>query len=805
MSNVAEIFDSMDYGPAPEDAKPALGWIESRSGQFGPFINGKFVTPENPSWFTAENPATGERLGEVAQSTQSEVDAAVKAARAAQKGWAKLPGFERAKYLYALARLLQKHARLFAVLESLDNGKPIRETRDIDVPLAARHFYYHAGWAQLLETEAPGHEPYGVAGQIIPWNFPLLMLSWKVAPALATGNTVVLKPAEQTNLTAQLFAELCLEAGLPKGVFNLVTGDGQVGAMIVRHDGIDKIAFTGSTEIGKLIRAETAGTAKGLTLELGGKSPFIVFDDADLDSAVEGVVDAIWFNQGEVCCGGSRLLVQESIHDAFVTKLKRRMDHLRLGDPLDKCVDVGAVVDKTQLQRITGLVRKAVDDGAEIYQTKGCPAQGCFYPPTLLTGIEPSDDIAQIEIFGPVLSVLTFRHQQDAIQIANNTRFGLAASVWSENINMALEMAPKLKAGVVWINTTNRFDAACGFGGYRESGYGREGGREGLYAYLKPIYLKNLKPSSPRRRGSSASSTAPGPLDPRLRGDDESGTIDRTAKLYIGGKQKRPDGNYSMPVHAPSGAFIGEAGEGNRKDIRDAVEAASAAAEGWARTSGHARAQILYYIAENLAARADEFSGRIKAMTESSSSTARREVDLATQRLFTYAAWADKYDGAVHNPPMRGVTLAMNEPMGVLGISCPDEAPFLSFISLLGPAMAMGNATVIIPSPLAPLAATDFIQVLETSDLPSGVVNIVTGERETLTKTLAEHNTVDALWYFGSSEGSRAVETASTGNLKQTWCGYGLARDWTKPEQAEGREFLRRATQVKNIWIPYGE
>jgi len=792
MTKVAEIFESMEYGPAPEADNAAKDWIKARKGKFVPFINGKFVAPTKASWFTAEAPATGEKLGQVMQSTQKEVDDAVKAARKAQPGWAALSGFERAKYLYALARLLQKHARLFAVLESLDNGKPIRETRDIDVPLCARHFYHHAGWAQLLDREVQGYEAYGVAGQIIPWNFPLLMLSWKVAPALATGNTVVLKPAEQTNLSAQLFAEITQEAGLPPGVFNLVTGDGKVGAAIVKHDGIDKLAFTGSTDIGRLIRKESAGSGKALTLELGGKSPFIVFDDADLDSAVEGLVDAIWFNQGEVCCAGSRLLVQESVYEKFIKKVKRRMANLRLGDPLDKCIDIGAIVDKTQVKRISSLVEKAKKDGATVYQVEGaCPTTGCYYPPTLITGVEVSDSIVQEEVFGPVLCALSFKNQQEAVDIANNTRFGLAAAVWSENINMALEIAPRLKAGVVWINTTNRFDAACGFGGYRESGYGREGGFEGLYAYMKPSVEKTLPLSKPVKKVAIKTTNVE--------------TIDRTAKNYIGGKQKRPDGNYQTKIVSPSGVFVGEVGEGNRKDIRDAVEAAAGAAGKWAGATNHNRAQILFYMAENLSYRAREFEDRLRSMTDCTPAAAKKEVELATQRLFLYAGWADKYEGRVHNPPMRGVTLAMNEALGKIGIVCPDEAPFLSFISLLAPAMAMGNASVIVPSEAYPLAATDFYQILETSDVPGGVVNIVTGPRDVLTKTLAEHDNLDALWYFGSKEGAKLVEANSVGNLKQTWVNYGKARDWTKNDQAEGREFLRRSVQVKNIWIPYGE
>ncbi|NBR35701.1 MAG: aldehyde dehydrogenase family protein, partial [Rhodobacteraceae bacterium] len=467
----------------------------------------------------------------------------------------------RARVLYALARLLQKHSRLFAVLETLDNGKPIRESRDVDIPLAQRHFYYHAGMAALMETELPDRVPIGVCGQIIPWNFPLLMLAWKIAPALAMGNTVVLKPAEYTPLTALLFAEICGQAGVPKGVINIVTGDGRVGEMIVAHDGIDKIAFTGSTDVGRKIRAATAGSGKALTLELGGKSPFIVFDDADLDSAVEGVVDAIWFNQGQVCCAGSRLLVQEGVANQFYAKLRARMSKLRIGNPLDKSIDMGAIVDATQLDRIRGMV-DACDIGEKHAFSGDLPNQGLFYPPTLITGLSTADTLMQDEIFGPVLVSMTFRTPSEAIALANNTRYGLAASIWSENINLALGIAPKIKAGVIWINGTNMFDAAAGFGGMRESGFGREGGWDGLYAYTEAkVPAKKIKPAVAKTVSNKDV------LD-----------IDRTAKLYIGGKQARPDGGYSKPIHDARGRLVGHMPIASRKDIRNAVEAAQAAA-----------------------------------------------------------------------------------------------------------------------------------------------------------------------------------------------------------------------------------
>jgi len=798
-TKIAEIFETMEYGPAPESSGTAKEWLAQHNSKFGHFINGKWVVPTKGKWFDTKNPATGEVLGKVSLGTKTDVDNAVKAARKAQKSWAALEGFQRAKYLYAIARLIQKNSRLLAVIESLDNGKPIRETRDLDVNLAARHFYHHAGWAQILDTEFPGYEAYGVVGQVIPWNFPFLMLAWKIAPALAAGNTVVLKPAEPTPLTAVLFAELCEEAGLPPGVVNIVQGDGSTGAEIVKHPDINKIAFTGSTDVGRVIRNATAGTGKGLTLELGGKSPTIVFENADLDSAVEGVVDGIWFNQGEVCCAGSRLLLQEGIAEKMIAKLKERMTHMRVGSPLDKAIDMGAIISQEQYDKIDSMVKQGVREGATLVQPgkDSCP-KGCFYPPTMLTNVQPASTVAQEEIFGPVVSVMTFRTPEEAVLLANNSRFGLAASIWSENINLALDVAPKIKAGVVWINSTNMFDAACGFGGYRESGFGREGGREGMYSYLKPSFLKSLPVYKENKAKLSAAKHTPAPVEGLAN-------IDRTAKLYIGGKQARPDGAYSLGITDKKGKLLGQVGEGNRKDIRNAVEAAKKA-EGWSKSAHHLRAQILYYIAENLSTRKDEFKKRIVQMTGVTPVAAAKEVDESIRRLFTYAAWADKYDGDVHYPPARLVSVAMKESVGILGLVCPDEAPLLGFVSLFAPAMAMGNRSVIIPSEKYPLSATDFYQIFDTSDVPAGVVNIVTGDRATLTKTLAEHDELDGLWYFGSDvSGSELVEKSSTGNLKRTWVNNGKQRDWLDRVEAEGEEFLRHAVEIKNVWIPYGE
>ena len=478
---VADIFE---YAPAPESRS-----VVKLKSEYGLFINGKWVAPLSKKKFPSVNPATEEILAKVSQANSADVDKAVKAARAAyNKVWSKTKPKERAKYLFRIARLLQERSREFAVLESLDNGKPIRETRDVDVPLSAAHFFYHAGWADKLEYAGYGDDPkpYGVVAQIIPWNFPLLMLAWKVAPALATGNTVVLKPAETTPLTALLFAEICEQAELPAGVVNILTGDGTTGAALVNHSDIDKVAFTGSTEVGKLIANSIAERGIPATLELGGKGANIVFDDAPIDEAVEGIINGIFFNQGHVCCAGSRLLLQESIVDDFLTKLQSRMKKIRVGDPLDKNTDLGAINSAAQLSKIKELSESGTKEGASIWSAPcALPNKGFWYPPTLFTGVTQAHRIAREEIFGPVLSVLTFRTPNEAIEKANNTPFGLSAGIWTEKGSKILWAAQELKAGVIWANTFNKFDPASPFGGYKESGWGREGGRHGLAAYIK--------------------------------------------------------------------------------------------------------------------------------------------------------------------------------------------------------------------------------------------------------------------------------------------------------------------------------
>jgi aldehyde dehydrogenase (NAD+) len=769
--SIETIFDTMDYGTAPEDRRAALQWIADHGGISGPYVNGTWGPFRDD--MPVCNPATGEKLAGMTITSADEVAAAVAAARKAQPAWEASGGPARARVLYAIARLMQKHARLLSVMESLDNGKPIRESRDIDIPLAIRHFYHHAGHAQLMPTALADRVALGVCGQIIPWNFPLLMLAWKIAPALAMGNTVVLKPAEYTPMTAMLFANICAQAGVPPGVVNIITGDGSTGEALTASN-VDKIAFTGSTAVGRRIQNATATSSKSLTLELGGKSPYIVFDDADIDSAIEGLVDAIWFNQGQVCCAGSRLLVHEAIADDFHHRLKARMDKLRIGDPLDKSIDVGAIVDPIQLAQIQRLV--AANDAGETYHANTPVPEGCFYPPTLITGLHAADTLMQEEIFGPVLVSTTFRTQAEAIEIANNTKYGLAATIWTENINLALDIAPKLVAGVVWVNATNLFDAAAGFGGLRESGFGREGGWEGLQAYSKP-----------------ATAIAPPASIAAFSGQGTTGeTVDRTAKLYIGGKQTRPDSGYSQAVFGAKGLLLGHAPMASRKDIRNAIQAQAAC--GWSKISGHLRAQILYYIAENLTAQATGFAARLDAMT--GTTTGASEVDAAVDILFTYAAWADKFEGRAKSVPIRGVALAMREPVGRIAALCPDAAPLLGLVMPMAAALSTGNTITLCASQPFPLAATDFYHIIEASDVPAGAVNILTGSQADLAPHLGAHMDIDSVWCLSGEGATQAVKAKASSNIKRVWTG-------AAPE--DHLSWLDAGTEIKTIWIPYGE
>ena len=690
----------------------------------------------------------------------------------------RLVAHARSRYLYALARQVQKHSRLLAVLETLDNGKPIRESRDIDIPLVARHFYHHAGWAQILAQEFPDFTACGVVGQIIPWNFPLLMLAWKIAPALATGNTVVLKPAEFTPLSALAFAGICQEIGLPAGVVNIVTGDGSTGEALVKHPDVDKIAFTGSTEVGRAIRRATAASHKRLSLELGGKSPFIVFEDADLDSVVEGLVDGIWFNQGQVCCAGSRLLMQESIAEPLIARIRDRMSRLRVGSPLDKAIDIGAIVARVQLDRIQKLVEQGIAEGATCWQPElQMPSQWFVFPTN--TAEQRASDVDR-RAAGDFWTGAGGDDVPHSARKRSNSRT-TPCTDWLRVCGARTSTWPcmwlrRLKAGVVWVNCTNLFDAACGFGGYRESGYGREGGREGLVEYLEPIWFKNA-PMLP--------SAGDGP---ERIGEDETDTsipaIDRTVKLYIGGKQARPDSGYSHAGARPRTAnrwvkFRWEIAK--TFGMRWKRRARQAGGQGALPTTGH---RFFITWRENLSQRRDEIARRLaQAVGEGQASA---EVNAGIERIFSYAAWADKFDGAVHNPPFRNIAIAMHEALGTVGVICPREAPLLGFLSVVMPLLAMGNTVIAVPSETYPLITGDLYQLFDTSDLPGGAVNLVTGYASQLLKVLAEHDDVDAIWCFGDEANAAAAKSFSTGNLKQVFTNEGRAIDWFDVKHGRG-------------------
>lgn len=801
---LSSLIDRLDYGPAPESESKTRDWLKGHNCRFSHYINGEWQPPKDGKHLTTINPAkSDEVLAEIALGTKDDVDAAVDAAERAFPSWSTLSGHQRARYLYGIARSVAKHARVFAVLESLDNGKPIRETRDIDVPVVIRHFYYHAGWAQTMEHEFPGYHPGGVIAQIIPWNFPFLMLAWKIAPAIAAGNTVVIKPSKSTPLTALLLADVLMnEVHLPPGVVNIITGDSRTGTMLYEHPIPWKVTFTGSTEVGRIIRKGTAGSGKHLTMELGGKSPFIVFDSADLDSAIEGVVNGIWFNQGQVCCAGSRLLVQEGIHNDFVNRLKRRMRKLRVGNPLDKAVDMGAISNAEQLKKITEMIEIGKKEGAVMWQPDnvGCPKGGYYLPPTLFTGVEPSQTIAQEEIFGPVLVTLTFRTPSEAIQLANNTRYGLAASIWSQDIDTAMDVARRVKAGTVWINSTNLFDAAAGFGGYRESGYGREGGREGMYDVL--VDDKHTFDSTGDGSGAKGMVSDRWPkLETVTERGMASHDVDRTFRFLIGGALVRPDQAGSYSITSPTGELLAVVGEANRKDVRNAVEAARQAFPSWSETSAHLRAQILFFLAENLAVERERFAGALAAQTGCTREEGKAEVEQAISRLFDFAAYADKFGGTVQPVLGRRLVVGLREPVGVIGIRASDDSPLLGMISVVAGGIAMANTVVVVAGRHA-MTAMDLVQVIQHSDVPAGVINILTSQQpDAIAKILAEHEDVDAIWFFGSKAGSKVVEEASISNMKQTWVSDEIQIDWSTLTRDR---LLLKSTQVKNIWVPYG-
>lgn len=809
MTRIADLYRTLEYGPAPENPEPARSWLEVHGPRFGHFIGGEWVTPEEGVVFPTANPASGEELARVAQGCPKDVSLAVRAASAALDGWQENGPAGRARFLYALARSLQRDARLFAVLETMDCGKPIRDSGDVDVPLAIRHFFHHAGWARLLEEDFPGRVGYGVVGQIIPSTSPFLMLARQVAPALAAGSTVVVKPADHTPLTALLFAQICQKVGLPAGVVNIVTGDQGTGASLLAHPGIGKLAFTGSSEGGREIRRATAHRNLSLTLELEENPVFVVFADSDLDSAVEGVVDAICLNHGQTRCAGIRILAQEGIALPLEEKLRARMDTLRMGDPLDKGMDLGPIVAPVQRDGTRSLVDRDPGDGARIQQPSWASSRAeedpsgtdLFFPPRLYSQVAPSGTVSQVETYGPVATLSTFRTPAEAVTQVNPTHCGCAVSLWTENVSLALEVIPRLRADTVRVNDTHRFDAAWGFGGYRESRIGREGMEE----YLRPAWevgkpprgVADSRPASLIRPALGAGLADPTPM-PEGKG------IDRTARLFIGGRRVHPEGGQRLALADADGSVVALIPRGTRKDVHHAVEAARRAAPGWSGASAHFRAETLYSLADNLSAQAEEFEARLREGAGLNRKVANAEVALSLARILLAAARADKWEGRIHETPGRRATLAMVEPLGVLGIVCPPEAPLLSLISLVAPALAMGNTTVVIPSPTFPLSALDLPQMIGASDLPAGVMNVVCGLPEDVVPSLAEHDDVDGIWAFGEPELLAGVRRRSAGNLKRCWTPDGRSPSWIDPDEGAGEAFYRRATRVKTVWLPYG-
>ncbi|MEK7287095.1 MAG: aldehyde dehydrogenase family protein [Elusimicrobiota bacterium] len=795
MKSLAELKKKLfDYGLNPETTT-----IEIKP-QYELFINNEWTPPLSGQYYQTINPATLEPIAKIACSNAEDVNRAVEAAQEGFKTWSKTPPAERAKYIFALARMIQERSREIAILETLDNGKPMRESRDIDIPTAARHFFYYAGWADKLPEAFHGAnmEPLGVVGQIIPWNFPFLMVAWKVAPALACGNAVVLKPANTTPLTALAFAQICRDAGLPPGVVNVVTGRSDTGANIVAHPGVAKIAFTGSTEVGKLIRKAVAGTAKRLSLELGGKSPVIVFEDAPLYQAVEGVVDAIFFNQGQVCCAGSRLFIEEKIADKFIALLKERMMKIRVGDPMDKNTDMGPINNQNQLDTIRRYVDIGQKEGACLWQPPcALPATGLFFPPTIFTGVEPAHTIAQEEIFGPVLAIMTFRTADEAVELANNTCYGLGSSVWTKDVSKMIAVARKLRAGTVWGNSHNKFDAAAEFGGFKESGFGREGGPQGLWEYLNVKRETGSGKNEQEDKKPASSSPLPAPRSPL------PAPVWKTPKMLIGGKQVRTESGRYWKIFDHTGKqLLANMNLGSRKDIRDAVEAARNAWPGWAKATAYNRGQILYRMAEMLSSRAEEFTEKISLQTGVAPQAAREEVLISIKRLLYWAGWSDKYTGTVNPVAQTDFNITYPEPIGVAALVAPRTYPLAGFISKLAPAMVAGNTVVLVPSQAYPLTATDFIEVLDTSDVPSGVVNIVTGKPEELSPILAEHREIGMIDFSGPPDLAKKIEELSVSNLKRVWTS-GEQTDWLDPE-LQTRAQLRRYLEFKTVWITSG-
>lgn len=772
--SVREEYDSMAYGDAPESAAEALAWLVDQGDRFGQFINGTFGAPR--AGFDAVNPANGEVLATLSAATQEDLDSAVSAAGKAQRKWAGMGGAGRARHLDALARVVANNARLCAVIEVLDTGRPIGAVRDHDVTQVERQFQHHASLARLIESELPGRAPLGVCAAILPSRMPLAVLARKLAPALAAGNSVIAKPSQWASLSALLFADLCRQAGLPKGVVNILTGDAAVGESLACHEGTDMVGFAGSLTAGRALRRATAGAGKVLSLEMDAADSFVVFDDADLDSAIEAL--AVSYDSPH------RLLVQESVAERFHQKLRNRMENLRIGDPLDRCTDIGAMANPAGRGRMADLIARA---GGDLFVPTRPSPGGQYHRPALITGLAPADPAMHLDIRGPVAVAMSFRTPQEAVQLINNTGHAGAVSLWSETLSLVLDLAPRLAAGVVWINATGLTDAAAPQGGLREAGFGRDGGWDGLAHHTgtngKPRPLPRIEPFA-STNGAAASAEAPGVTD---------------ATLFIAGRQVRP-GGYCRNVHDKAGRILGQVAQAGTSDVGAAVGAAHNAAD-WSRRSGRDRARALLAMSHALTTRKDDLSHLINDLTGGRGG--EKEVDTAIERLCSYAARADTIAARAPGVAMHGLAVAARAPVGVIGAICPDEAPLLGLVSVLAPILAMGNRAVLVASEAYPLVAPELSLIFECLQMPPGAVNLLTGSHADLAPAMARHMEIDALWCFSSSDLSAMIERESAEAMKRTWVNDGHARDWFGAE-GEDPAFLDRASMIRTIWLPAG-
>ncbi len=736
---IPEIMKQMEYGPARVDPAPARDWLDRHGAQFGHFVAGAFTRP-GAETLAIRDPASNVQLATVARGTAAEVAAAVEAAARAQKEWAARDGHDRARHLAALARHVERNADLLSLLGALESGTPLRELRRLDLPLMVRQFDHHAGRAAVLDEDFPGLGPWGVCAELLPADASMTVLARTVAPALAAGNAVVLKPAPRAPLTTLAFAELCAEAGLPAGLVNVVAGDAETGAALAASGGVNRIGLAGSREAGRDVRRRTAGTGMGLALELGGPLRVIVCEDADLDAALEGVAEAAWLSQGRIGRAGVRVLVAEGVEDRVVARLTARMERVIVGDPLDRNTDMGAVIDTARRDRIRDQVARARAEGATI--AEGRAPEGWFHPPVLAPATAPASLLWAEGPRAPVVTVTSFRTPDEAIALANNTCDGLAAAIWSENLNLSLDLAGRMAAGVVWLNCTDALDAGVEFGGCRDSGWGRAGGDTGMRAYLRA---------------------------PVVAGTHAAGDRPQTA-----------DGR-------------------GIADLPAAIEAAAASA-GWSLRSGSSRADILRRVAGQMSDRRVEL---IAGLAEAGAPPVEAEAELETaiRRVAWYAARADRIAGRAVSTEIGAQALVMPEPLGVVGLVCPAERPLLGFVSLALPALAAGNRVVAVPSGAAPTPALELCRLFGTAGMPGGTVKVVPGPRDTLARTLARHDRVDAIWYVGPA--GAMIETESAGNLKPTWIEAEGARDWMGAD-GQGRGFLERGTRTKAIWLPRG-